>query len=65
MAKFILSGRKKRERIKDEPTPYLQSRKARKLLKNREFSEEFKKDLPLFLKSVKENHTVLHRLGED
>ena len=61
MAKFILSGRRK----KDEPTPYLESRKARKLLKNREFSEEFKKDLPSFLNSVRENRAVLRRLGED
>lgn len=65
MAKFIPLGWKKIERIKDKPTPFLESRKARKVLKNREFSEEFKKDLPSFLKSVRENRTVLHRLGED
>ena len=65
MARFILSIRKKKERINDKPTSCLESQKVRKLLKYRDFSEEFKKDLPNFLKSVRENRTVLRRLGED
>ena len=29
------------------------------------FSEEFKKDLPSFLESIRENRAVLRRLGEE
>jgi len=65
MAKFIPSGWNKIERIKDEPTLSSELQKVRELLKYRDFSEEFKKDLPSFLKSVRENRTVLQRLGED